>query len=136
MTRLRRLPAIDEEALVDSITALAAALEPLAMQQDAPRLSEAALDTRIACQQAASTLGSDAYRTTQFLRLLDDMTATSPVWHPTEKAFILQNGTMTRRFNPQYVAYSGFGFLEQFSLVRNLEALCDTVLVEIKHTLL
>ena len=130
-----RLPPVDEAPLVDTITALAAALEPLAMQQDAPRLSETALDTRLACQQAASTLESEAYRTTRFLGLLDDLSATAPAWDTAEKAFIIENGSVTRRFNPQYVAYSGFGYLQQFSLMRNLEALCDVVIVEIKHTM-
>jgi hypothetical protein len=133
-----RLPPVNDEALVDALARLAAALEPLAMQHDAPRLSETALDARIACQQAAGTLESEAYRTSRFLGLLDDLAATSPVapvWSTAEKAFVTATGTATRRFNPQYLAHSGFGYLEQFSSMRNVEALCDAVTKEITRTL-
>jgi len=131
-----RLPYADRVEMTSAIQALAAAAEPLAVQQDAPRLSEVALDIRLLCFQTSSALESNEYRLDRFNRLLDRVSTTPTYWDAREKAFITEFDNGFEKFAPQYVAHSGFGYLELFSLVCSLDRMCDQLLTEIKRTVL
>jgi hypothetical protein len=130
------LPYADRVEMTSAIRALQAAVEPLAVQQDAPRLSEVALDTRLLCFQASSALESNEYRLDRFNRLLDRVSKTPTDWDSAGKAFVAEFSNGQEKFSPQYVAHNGFGYLELYSLVCNLDRMCDQLLIEIKRTIL
>ncbi len=125
----------DLEELENACLALFAALEPLALQNDAPRLAEVTTDVRVLCTQFSSSLKGDAYLARRFVSDVQFLAATATTWVPRGELLQFVTETSSRSMSPASLVRPGFVYLRQLDLIERLVDLCSALRREISRTL-